>query len=184
MADFIVEGPYEVPLYKGRASRVVRAEDGRQFFSKHPALAKRRGVYAFAVRSGGGVRPVYVGCATRQFANECFQPHKIGKCNEALADCERGTLILFFVCTAAGKGKPPAKQIRLVEDFLIQAGVSVNPDLLNIKGTQQENWSIAGVIRNTRGSLRRPPERSSERLGYRACAGARTKAPARRPRHV
>jgi hypothetical protein len=150
MADFTVEGPFKVPFYQGKASRVIRAEDGRAFFRKHPAFARRRGVYVFAVRSGGGITPAYVGSATGGFASECFQPHKIGKCNEALADYARGTLVLFFV-SAAEKGKAPGKQIKLVEDFLIQAGISVNPDLLNVKGTQQARWRITGVIRAKQG---------------------------------
>ncbi len=66
-------------------------------------------------------------------------------------DYERGTLVAFFVIAPQGRGRPAEKQIGLIETFLIQAGIAANPDLLNVKGTRQADWSISGLIRTERG---------------------------------
>jgi len=49
------------------------------------------------------------------------------------------------------KGKPNVRVIKRAEDFLIQTAVSRNPDLLNVKGTELEDWGIAGVLRGGKG---------------------------------
>src|SRR6266545_1147983 len=138
MADFLVEGPFEIPVYQGKKGRIVRSEEGDQFFKNRPSLAAKRGCYVFAMRAGGGITPTYVGKATAGFKQECFTAHKLGKCNETLVDYERGTLVAFFVVAPSGRGRPAAKQIGVLEDFLTQAGVAANPTLLNVKGTKQE----------------------------------------------
>jgi hypothetical protein len=156
VATYAVAGPLTVPLHKGRVGRLVRAQEGKTFFKTHPSFASRRGVYAFAMKAGRGITPVYVGKAAEGFGQECFQPHKLGKCNEALADYEKGTLVVFLICVSAGAGKPPRAEIEDVEDFFIQAGVSVNSDLLNVKGTRRATWKITGVIRADRGKPSKP----------------------------
>ena len=118
MTEFFVSGPHEVPLYRGRNGRIVRQEEGSNFFRKHPSLARKRGCYVFAMRSGGGIKPAYVGKASKTFEQECFTAHKLGKCNQVLVDYGSGTLVLvFFVCAKGGKS--PTIKIRLLEDFLI-----------------------------------------------------------------
>ena len=152
MVVFTVAGPHVVPVYKGKKGcRIVRSEEGDAFFRTHHYAAKKRGCYVFAIRAAGGLKPVYVGKATKTFKQECFTAHKLGKCNEALADCGRGTLVLFLIEAPSGQHRPPSKQITLVEDFFIQAGVAVNGNLLNIKGKKQAEWSVKGVIRPTKG---------------------------------
>lgn len=151
MAEFTVEGPFKVPVYEGKNGRIVRSEEGEALFRHHARLASKRGCYVFGMRSGGGTIPTYVGQATKSFKSECFTAHKLGKCNESLVDAEKGTLVVFFVIAPSGRGRPAAKQIDLLEQFLIQAGVAANPNLLNVKGTKEEEWSIRGVIRAPRG---------------------------------
>jgi len=97
------------------------------------------------------VKPIYVGRATRTFAQECFTPDKRGKCNQALVDATRGTLILFLVAAPTTRGRPAEKQISLLEDFLIQVGVAANETLLNVHGTKKADWSLTGLIRSKQG---------------------------------
>ena len=151
MSEFIVSGPHVVPVYKGKVGRIVRTEEGEEFFANHPSLSARTGCYIFAMRSGGGITPVYVGKATKRFGQECFTAHKLGKCNEILAEYARGSLVLFLFESPQGK-KAPTYQIDLLENFLIQSALSVNDELLNIKKTKQEKWSIRGVMRSTSGN--------------------------------
>jgi hypothetical protein len=103
------------------------------------------------MRAGKGMTPTYVGKATKSFAQECFTADKLGKCNQTLADYARGTLVVFFITTPPGRGRPPVKQIKALEDFLIQVGVAANDELLNVKGTKQSDWSLAGIIRSNQG---------------------------------
>lgn len=151
LASYTVAGPFDVPIHKARAGRLVRTGEGRAFFATHFSYAKRRGVYVFAMRAGKGATPVYVGKATKSFGQECFTPHKLGKCNEALADYAKGTLVVYFLCAPAAAGRPPEAEIGALEQFFIQNGVEVNPDLLNVRGTVQARWSVVGVVRTGKG---------------------------------
>ena len=151
MTEFVVSGPHEIPVYVGNTGRIVREEEGREFFKRHAALGKKRGCYIFAMRSGGGITPAYVGKATKNFRQECFTSHKLGKCNETLVDYGRGKLVMYFFESASARGKAPLSQIKLLEDFLIQTALSVNEDLLNVKQTKQADWSIRGIIRSSSG---------------------------------
>ena len=165
MAEFVVSGPHVVPTYLGKTGRMVREEEGRAFFTHHPSLAPKRGCYIFAMRSGGGITPTYVGKATKSFKQECFTAHKLGKCNQTLVDYGKGTLVMFLFEPAASKGKVPINHIGLLENFLIQTALSVNEDLLNVKQTKQESWSIRGIIRSTAGKPSKPASLAKSMLG-------------------
>jgi hypothetical protein len=147
MTAFKVSGPLAVPVYVGNNGRIVREEDGAKFFADHPSYSKKRGCYVFAMRSGGGVMPAYVGKASKGFGQECFLGHKLSKCNQALVEYEKGALVLFLFEAPVGV-KTPSTQIDQLETFLIQTALSVNSDLLNVKKTKQEQWSITGVFRS------------------------------------
>lgn len=164
MSEFIVSGPYLVPVYKGKVARIVRSEEGDSFFKQHPSLKTKNGCYVFAMRSGGGITPMYVGKATKSFGQECFTSHKLGKCNQVLADYARGSLVLFLFESPQGK-KTPIYQIDLLENFLIQSALSVNDELLNIKKTKQENWSVRGLIRSSAGKPSKSAKAASSMLG-------------------
>lgn len=164
MSEFIVSGPHLVPVYHGKVARIVRAEEGDAFFKTHPSLKARTGCYVFAMRSGGGITPLYVGKATKSFGQECFTAHKLGKCNQILADYAKGSLVLFLFESPQGK-KAPSYQIDLLENFLIQSALSVNDELLNIKKTKQESWSIRGIIRSNSGKPSKSAKTASSMLG-------------------
>jgi hypothetical protein len=165
MTEFLVSGPHVIPIYQGKNGRIVREEEGREFFRHHPSLSSKRGCYMFAMRTGRGLTPSYIGKATKTFKQECFTAHKLGKCNQTLVDYGRGTLVMFLFEAKAGRGKAPISQIKLLEDFLIQTAVSVNEDLLNIKSTKQESWSIRGIIRSTAGKPSQPALDAKRALG-------------------
>jgi hypothetical protein len=103
------------------------------------------------MRVGKGFTPAYVGKVTKSFKQEVFAPHKLSRYRQFLADYLKGTPILFFVVAPTKRGAPNSAHIGQLETFLIQAGVVANPHLLNIKGTKEEQWDIAGVIRGGKG---------------------------------
>ncbi len=74
---------------------------------------------------------------------------------------------MCFVVHPAQKGQTNEKQIAAIEDFLIQAGVAKNPDLQNVKGTQQPHWSIKAMIRSGAGN------RGVSAVGIRSLFGIR-----------
>jgi hypothetical protein len=148
MTDFVVRGPYDITPYKGKRGRHIGTVEGRSFFETCDGLGSERGCYVFATRAGRGYTPWYVGKATKSFKQECFTSHKLTKYNECLVDRVRGTPVLFFVVACKARGITGAKHIKGVEDFLIQTAMAANPDLLNIRGTRKEGWTISGIIRS------------------------------------
>ena len=151
MPTFEVHGPFRVPTYNGKAAKIVDSEKLPAFWQGSGDLGGRRGCYVFAIRASKGIRPHYVGRATKTFKQEVFAPHKLEKYQRCLADIGKGTPVLFFLAPGAKKGKPNIKAIRELEDYLIQSAVTRNPDLLNVQGTDRANWGIAGVIRGPGG---------------------------------
>jgi hypothetical protein len=150
MLTFSVVGPIEVPTYAGKCAKIVDAEALGSFWEKSN-IAERSGCYIFSVRASRGYKPVYVGLATKTFKQEVFAPHKLEKYQRCLADTRKGVPVVFFVTLPTARGRKNTKVIRQLEDFLIQTCVSRNPDLLNVKGTDQAEWGISGVIRGGKG---------------------------------
>lgn len=148
MVMFDVHGPFKVPVYQGKAGRVIGAEEGREFFAERSHFSKRRGCYVFGIR-GRGLTPWYVGKATKGFKQECFEPHKLEKYDRCLADCRKGTPVLWLLTQPPTK--PNYKAMGKLEDFLIQAGVAANPKLLNVQGAGRPKWEIKGILRGGKG---------------------------------
>jgi hypothetical protein len=151
MPSFQVSGPLKVPTYNGKAAKIVDSERLGEFWDSTGDMGKRRGCYVFAIRASKGIRPIYVGRATKTLKQEVFTPHKLEKYQRCLADVGKGTPVLFFLTSPVAKGKPNIKAIKELEEFLIQSAVSRNPDLLNVKGTERERWAIEGVVRGSPG---------------------------------
>lgn len=147
MRVFDVHGPFTVPTYNGKAAKIVDSEALAGFWET-TQLAMKRGCYVFAVRAGKGIRPVYVGRATKTFIKEVFAPHKLEKYQRCLADFHKGTPILFLLTATTSKGAPNISAIHELEEYLIQTAVSRNPHLLNVRGTKREEWAIRGVLRS------------------------------------
>jgi hypothetical protein len=150
MVLFSVEGPFQVPTYDGKVARVID-EDSFSRFWERIEIADDRGCYVFGIRAGRGIKPIYVGRATKTFRQEVFTSHKLWKYQQCLADTKKGIPVMFFVVSPSSRGKPNVKVIKELEDFLIQTAVSKNPDLLNVKGTSKADWGINGVIRGRQG---------------------------------
>jgi hypothetical protein len=148
MAEFYIEGPFKIPCIEG--TKLI-AEDLSGFWGRHKSLASSTGCYVFAVRAGRGYTPLYVGKTAKSFESECFTSHKRNHYHYSLGNYRRGTPVMFFVVLPKAKGKINASEIKQVENFLIQVGSTVNPEIRNIKGACIPSWSIRGVIRGKKG---------------------------------
>jgi hypothetical protein len=147
MASFNVHGPFEVDYEKRSGGRTLVFDDFWDDASEAAYLAEERGCYVFAIRNKA-LTPIYVGQATVSFVQETFNATNRHKYHNGFSHYGKGTPVMYFVVHPNQRGPTNAKQIGEIEDFLIQAGVAKNPDLQNVKGAQQPDWSIKGVIRS------------------------------------
>ena len=122
------------------------------------------GCYVFAIKSGGGITPWYVGKAEKSpFKKECFGAHQINCYNDALARYEIGTPILFFVTllTTGGQFANPRKSgdrsIAFLERWLIGQALNKNPNLINIKDTRfLKKLVVYGLLKSPPGKPTAP----------------------------
>jgi hypothetical protein len=167
-AIFDVHGPIRVPfdLMKNGTKWIKmrwpkKWERDRQIL----AHASKRGCYVFAVRSGGGIKPYYVGKTKASFRQEAFTSGKINYYNEAMAGYAAGRPVMFFVTLRQKPGPVNHKAIRNLEKFLIQTAVAKNPDLKNVQGTKEQDWVIEGVLRSRPGMPARPARSFKTMMG-------------------
>jgi hypothetical protein len=151
MHRFSVEGPFNLPFAQGKAAKTVSSTEAKLFWDTYPHLAARRGCYIFAIRAGRGMKPAYVGKATKSFQQEVFTPDKLSKYQRVLANYLKGTPILFFIVSMQKRGAPNASIVGELEDYLIQTALSANEDLLNVQGTKRADFCINGVLRSGKG---------------------------------
>lgn len=151
MACFEVYGPFDVPFETRGGGRVLNFKD---FWNGEAEVhAGDRGCYVFAVRSGPAEKPIYVGKASKTLKQEVFNPSNRVKCQNGFSRYAKGTPVVYFVVHRTQRGKVNGTQIGEVEDFLIQNGVTRNPELQNVRGKSAPRWKISGVVR--RGAGRR-----------------------------
>ena len=148
MALFTVHGPFELPYEARKGGRTLVFDEFWETGSAADYLAKERGCYVFGVRAGRGLKPLYVGKATKTFKQETFNPSNRQKYHNGFSEYGKGTPVMFFVVHPPQKGRTNAREISAIEDFLIQAGVARNPNLQNVKGRMRPAWSIKGVVRS------------------------------------
>ena len=163
MSEYTVFGPYRIPVDKKYVGR--RIGDFAAFWDTASDFKDMVGCYVFGMSAGKGIVPYYVGKTTKCFEAECFTSHKTEKYNEALSEYKRGRPVMFFVTAFKKKGKMNRKEIHLMEDFLIQVGLARNEQLLNIKGTKQERWSITHIVRGGIGKPTKPEGKFKSMMG-------------------
>jgi hypothetical protein len=148
MASFTIHGPFPIPFEKKKGGRTLTFDEFWVEGAEAQYLATSRGCYVFAMRTGGGLQPIYVGKATKTFKQETFNPGNRHKYHNGFSDYAVGTPLMYFVAHPNQKGPTNNSRISEIEDFLIQAGVVKNPNIQNIKGTLKPSWSIKGVVRS------------------------------------
>lgn len=147
MRQFQIYGPYVVQCDH---PRYIEVEDARNFWdyrsggpNKSPwTLRRRKGVYVLAVRNRG-LCPLYVGKATKSFAQEVLGKHQREQFNGALKKIKRGTPIVFLLA-AVGRGSP-VRAIDELETDLVRTAHRVNANLRNKHKRSRKSWAIHGV---------------------------------------
>ena len=144
-------GPVIIPIERLPSAKLI-SEDLGDFWLEHEDVSERPGCYVFGIRTGRAVIPYYVGMTTDCFQNECFTDHKLNHYQWVIGEYSRGTPVMSFIVHPKRKGKTNIKAIKELENFLIQAGMAVNPALRNIIGRVEPRWGIKGVIRGGQGA--------------------------------
>jgi hypothetical protein len=162
---FKVHGPFDVPVEQKKFGKMILP--GCPGFWKHNTKFQNEyGCYVFAIRAAKGYRPVYIGKTKKTFKQECFTDHKIGRhYNPSLLDTGKGTPVMFFLIPSLKKGKPNHKKISDLESFLIQIGVSRNPDLSNVQGRDEKLWGISGIMRCGKGKANNASKEFKKLMG-------------------
>lgn len=150
MATFKIHGPFRLDFEKRKGGRALVFDNFWLEDSDAAYLSLERGCYVFAIRNRG-LTPIYVGKAEKTFKQEAFNDSNKTKYQNGFSEYAKGTPVMYFVVHPSQKGPTNSKEIRQIEDFLIQAGALKNPDLQNIRGIQRPNWCIKGVIRSRAG---------------------------------
>lgn len=171
--EFTVSGPFDVPVVEDNGYRRFRQVDASALSHwwlenpKRSRLSTEKGCYVFAMSSGRGTMPIYVGMTTNSFKSKCFDAANQIKINAYLNE-NRGRLVLFLVKYPKSK-RVNRTLVKKLEDQLIGMAFSRNPSLLNKHGTKEEERMprIRGVLRSGRGQ---PPK---EAIAFRKMIGVK-----------
>jgi hypothetical protein len=151
MVQFVVKGPFEVPLRRGVSGGTYIDADRLNDLSKESSDLTKPGCYVFSCTSPRGSLPVYVGQASKNIFAESFNDRNINNLNTYLSYRKRGRIELYIIHQNSVKGGTGNKTcIDDIEDFLIGYASRRNAALINIHGTRTNKWS---PITPTEGTL-------------------------------
>lgn len=168
MSTYEPFGPFKLKTRQ----RAVEDSDRRAFWddveAKHPGLADAVGCYIFATRTGGGVKPWYVGKAERTpFKQEVWNHKNLNTYNRVLRRLDRASPILYLLAreTAGGRFRKKTQSrisdLRFVEEMLIGVCLARNPELENKSQTKHlRSVCIPGYMNSNNHG--RPPAAVSE----------------------
>ncbi len=143
--NFKIYGPFEIPTMGGNRKYLMLDKELPTFWqnikTEYPALENGCGCYVFGMRSGGGIKPWYVGKSQKQsFFKEVFTPHKKSIYKDIIPR-EHGTPVIFLVAklTKGNKFSKPGEshnEIDFLENMLIVDALKKNRELMNLKKTK------------------------------------------------
>lgn len=173
MVQFVVKGPFSVPLRRGVAGGSYIDEDKLSQMVEQSAELTKPGCYVFACASSRGSLPIYVGQASRNLFEESFNDRNIKNINTYLSYRRRGQIEIYIIhqCTVRGETGNKAC-IDDIEDFLIGWASRRNADLINIHGNRPAQWSIGGVANHGKGG-----HPGGSVIGFKEMMGMRMKKP-------
>ena len=171
MVQFVVKGPFPVPLRKGvTGGRLIHQEQLKAIVQECDDVSKP-GCYVFSCASGRGSLPVYVGKASKNIFKEAFNDRNINSLNEYLSNRRKAKIEFYVIHQANVRGQTGNETcIDDIEDWLIGFASRRTAQLLNIHGARPTKWSIAGVANH---DSRGHP--GSSVLSFKAMMGMTTK---------
>ena len=122
MTSFNVHGWFEIDYEKRKGGRTLVFENFWSEGSKARYLEDECGCYVFAVKTGRGLEPIYVGKATKTFKQETFNPANKHKYHDGFSEYAKGLPLMFFVVHPDQRGKTNEKQIEKIEVAELDTG--------------------------------------------------------------
>lgn len=152
MVHYVVKGPFPVPLRKGVSGGAYIDELKINGMLDSSEDLTKPGCYIFSCSSSRGSLPIYVGQASKNLFEECFNDRNIKNLNNYLSYRKRGQIEIYIIhqCTVRGETGNKAC-IDDIEDFLIGWASRRNGALINIHGNRPTQWSIGGVANHKKG---------------------------------
>ena len=148
MLEFVVGGPFKVPLVRANTGAVDL--DIRRCFEELPGRHdgfQGRGCYVFSLSVPYGYRPAYVGKTVHgTIIKEAFNPSNQLKITRYLNDIKRVDGLFISIVHKSSRGwAKNSDEISELEEWLIANAASKNPELLNRRSVPKKNWRIKGV---------------------------------------
>ena len=104
MATFEIRGRFGITFEKRKGGRALVFDDFWDEDSGAFELAEERGCYVFAMKASTGLKPIYVGKATRNFKQETFNPSNRHKYHNGFSDYAKGNAVDVLRCPSPPKG--------------------------------------------------------------------------------
>ena len=146
MPEFVVHGPFSVPLERLARGAIFLDPRAIEEFARQEPLMARKGCYVFVWKASRGSLPIYVGMTQKQtIGQEAFNPRNTDLINRFINTKLKGSLQLYVLVEADGPGRDNIPVIKEIEEFLITKAALRNKNLLNSKMTTEPSWIIRGV---------------------------------------
>jgi hypothetical protein len=156
MARFESFGPFKIPVNGALIDKKKESKLWEEVEEKRKGLSGAAGCYVFAIRTGGGIKPWYVGKAEKSsFRNETTTVHKQVKLVEALEKHGKGAPVLYLLAkeTTGGRlakpGKNGSRSIQALEEMLTGTCLLRNPKLLNKNNIKQHKIEVPGYMNDS-----------------------------------
>ncbi len=104
MVQFVVLGPFAVPLRKGVAGGSYIDEDRLSELAKQSTDLTKPGCYVFACRSPRASLPIYVGQAAKNIFDEAFNDRNVKNLNNYLSYRLRGQIEIYIIHQSTVRG--------------------------------------------------------------------------------
>lgn len=161
--EFDVAGAFEIPRYGYKRIISKKSLDDLKPVVEEweEGLSEACGCYVFALQTGRGTEPYYVGQACRRpLLKEALNASNRGKYNDVMADKIRGRPVLYLLPmrTPGGKfrrrksGNGRLAALDFLERWLIATALERNPGLINNKETRfLRKIHVRGIFNARRG---------------------------------
>jgi len=144
MTEFVVAGPYKVPVYEGRSARVVGRAEADASFKAHRPSGRRAGATCLPCGPAAGPRRCAWAGPRRVSARNASPTTSCTSATRRLPTVAGDPWWSFSSKPLPAGAYPPATSTCL-RTSSCSPPPSVNDRLLDIRKTGQERWRIRGV---------------------------------------
>ena len=146
MTSFNVRGWFGIEYEKRKGGRTLVFDNFWSEGSKANHLADERGCYVFAVKTGRGLEPIYVGKATKTFKQETFNPANKHKYHDGFSEYAKGLPLMFFVVHPDQKARQTKSRSKRSNSSSFRLVLLRTPDFKMYEGRTAPNGVFVGLF--------------------------------------